>query len=534
MTHPTDWQGLLTLLFFFALFVAWKLRGSWTPSTTAHGTASWETYQGLYRAGMLGKSKGLPIGRTRGGELIRAPKSSVHLSVFAPTGAGKGVSFVIPWLLSHRGSIVCIDPKGENARLTAARRRAMGQRVVMLDPFGISGEPSDTFNPLDLLGDTAASIDDARSFGEAMVVRPPEGDRDPHWNEQASNVITSILSLLLVRTSGGNRNLMTLRALATDPGKSPDKEGKGGEPDGVAKVALLLRELANEKGMGPEFAFLAGVLQQIQDRERAGVLSTLHRHSMFLDSPAISKSVSSSSFDPRELLSGNMTIFLVLPPHQLEAQARWLRLVIAAFIRLIGREGSQQKEILFILDEAATLGQMVPINQGLTLLRSYGLRLAFFFQSLGQLREVFRGNESVLLDNTDQVFFSVPFETAERVSKMLGERTLATSSWNSNASRSWQSSGDTQGRGTQMSQSEGQNVAVHGRALMKPDEVMTMNPDFFLAFFRGMRAIRARRIIWYRDSMFAAPSYFPRLPPLWWWLLLAMAGGLIVWALMGR
>src|SRR6202041_1588018 len=144
----------------------------------------------------------------------------------------------------------------------------------------------------------------ARAFAEAMVVRPPEGDRDPHWSEQAANVITAILAVLLAQTSGPHRNLISLRQLATDPGKPADKEGKGGEPDGVTKVALLLQE------MGGVFALLAGVLQQLQERERAGVLSTLHRHTTFLDSPAISANVSSSSFDARELLHGHMTIFL--------------------------------------------------------------------------------------------------------------------------------------------------------------------------------------------------------------------------------
>jgi type IV secretion system protein VirD4 len=129
-------------------------------------------------------------------------------------------------------------------------------------------------------------------------------------------------------------------------------------------------------------------MAQFEDKERAGVLSTVNRHTTFLDSAPILRSTSHSTFNARELLEGNMTIYLILPPHQIEAQARWLRLVITALIRLIGREAhtdeamNSGKECFFVLDEAGTaLGYMPAIEQGLTLLRSYGLKMAFFFRA---------------------------------------------------------------------------------------------------------------------------------------------------------
>ncbi len=46
--------------------------------------------------------------------------TAVHTAVFAPTGVGKGVSCVVPFLLTNPESAVVVDFKGENARLTAA------------------------------------------------------------------------------------------------------------------------------------------------------------------------------------------------------------------------------------------------------------------------------------------------------------------------------------------------------------------------------------------------------------------------------
>src|ERR1700684_2772047 len=41
-----------------------------------------------------------------------------HLVTFAPTGAGKGAGVIIPNLLHYNGSIIVVDPKGENFVVT--------------------------------------------------------------------------------------------------------------------------------------------------------------------------------------------------------------------------------------------------------------------------------------------------------------------------------------------------------------------------------------------------------------------------------
>jgi type IV secretion system protein VirD4 len=65
------------------------------------------------------------------------PDTSVHTAYYAPSGLGKGASFVVVWLLTNPESAVVVDFKGENALLTARAREAMGHQVVILDPFGV-------------------------------------------------------------------------------------------------------------------------------------------------------------------------------------------------------------------------------------------------------------------------------------------------------------------------------------------------------------------------------------------------------------
>ncbi len=154
---------------FVALLVLAFLRRFRRPAGgTAFGSARWAEDRDLAKAGMFVPER-LPLGRTLSGSPIWMHRYT-HLAVFAPTGAGKGVSFLIVWLLSYaRGSLVVIDPKGELWATTAKARQAMGQRAIRLDPFGVCGPGSETWNPLSLMEDGDGCVDDAWAFAEATV-----------------------------------------------------------------------------------------------------------------------------------------------------------------------------------------------------------------------------------------------------------------------------------------------------------------------------------------------------------------------------
>lgn len=66
-------------------------------------------------------------------------RGDAHLLTIAPTGAGKGVGSVIPNALLYPGPLIVFDPKGEAYAVTRRQREALGQQVVLLDPFGVTG-----------------------------------------------------------------------------------------------------------------------------------------------------------------------------------------------------------------------------------------------------------------------------------------------------------------------------------------------------------------------------------------------------------
>lgn len=75
-----------------------------------------------------------------------------HIMTIGPNGSGKSMRLLYENLIRLPGwSMVVVDPKGDLAKLTLAKRRAGGNTIIVLDPFGASGFKSDGCNPLRML-----------------------------------------------------------------------------------------------------------------------------------------------------------------------------------------------------------------------------------------------------------------------------------------------------------------------------------------------------------------------------------------------
>src|SRR5262249_13810621 len=153
-----------------------------------------------------------------------------------------------------------------------------------------------------------------------------------------------------------------------------------------------------------------------------------------------------------------------------------------------------------------------------------------------QVTAAFKDKPTLLYDNcATQIYLGASsIETAERISKSLGEWTQLVEGYNRNDSRSWNEGGSGPPQGQQLSQGSSLNFSQNGRALLRPEEVLTLN-DCLIAFQRGMHPILARPIKWFADPEFNPAAARPaRRLPLPWWLMLAVAAALFVWGLIGR
>jgi type IV secretion system protein VirD4 len=505
---------LVTLLIIIGIVALCYYRPKWKPTGTAHGTSAWSTIRELLAAGML-SGNGLILGRTlSGGKVIRLP-TYCHTSVYAPTGAGKGVSFVIPTLLSYtKGAVFVWDPKGENHLLTAKARAAMGQRIMRIDPFQKFGT-GDCYNPLDAIRDSVTLVDDALALAESMVVRPKEGDKDPFWNNSAVSLLTAMIVFTLMFMEEEDRNLSTVRDLICDPAKFE------------AAISILCDAGGIPARLGNQLK-----RQAATEKEAAGVISTASTHTAFLDSKLVGETLSKSTFSLDVFLKPNTTVYLILPVDQLDAQRNFLRLLVSSFMRYILRHGNEShSEVLYLLDECSSLSNLEALSQALVLGRGSGIRLFMLWQTYEQAKAAFKDKPNLVGDNSDcQIFLGTNgFETAERESKMLGASTITVTSGTENGSETWSSGPNN--NGTQSNRSWGTAYSEKGRDLLQPAEILTLSPELMVCFIRGLRPLLCRRIKWFRErALFGLANS----TPLMWWVLIAACVALFAWSLFGR
>jgi type IV secretion system protein VirD4 len=442
-----------------------------------HGTARFATEKETAR---LAQNKaGLLLGRDiNTGKLLRYA-GPAHLLTMAPTRSGKGVGTIIPNLLTLDRSVICIDPKGENA-LIAGRARGLFGRVHILDPFGITGRVSASFNPLasfDVVGLDVA--EEAATLADALVYDPPAQVAEAHWNEEAKALIGGLILYIAAHEPSGRQSLATLREHLT------------AAPDAFADLLVQMQGSTAAAGL---IARSANRQLGKDHREAAGVLSAAQRHTHFLDSPRMTAALGHSDFTFDDLKTSTATVFLVLPPDRLGAYARWLRLMVTQSLQDMARVPAKPAApVLYLLDEFAALGHLAPVERAMGLMAGYGVQLWPILQDIHQLRSNYGQSAGTFLSNAGvlQVFGVNDHDSARLVSDLLGQETVIFETASRDPNVAW--------GGDRLTFSQHHT----GRALLTPDEVRNMAQSKQLLFLAGQRPIVARKLRFYADAEFA-------------------------------
>ncbi len=425
-----------------------------------------------------------------GDRLIRV-KNHVHLATFSPAGGGKGVAALIPNLLSYKGNCVVVDPKGELFQATAKhRRKKFGHKIIRLDPFGVCGPGGDTLNPYDYIDEKADDfLDQCRDLANMVVIRQQD-EKEPHWNDSAEANATAFSAFVCgCEPDRAKRHLGTMRKLSSSRGT-------------YAKAVEVMQQTDACQGV---IAAAGGSLTWFDGDELGSVQTTFARHTNFIDSPVVIRNTSTSSFDPLILRTGKADIFLILPHDRLQSLSRLQRLWIGTIMRRITRgKPSEKNPVLWLLDEMAHIGHMHAIEDAVTLMRGMGVRLWFIFQSLGQLKTCFGEKAPAVLDNigTQQYFGINSYETAEEISKRIGDATIGIETENYQSGDSHSSGMTAQQQSSSRSRSKTLNRSEIARRLLKPEEVLTLPPDVCLIFHKHLPVCVGRLV-----KFFEAPEF---------------------------
>ena len=356
-----------------------------------------------------------------------------HIVLCAGSRSGKGVSIIVPNLIEYQGSVLAIDPKAELASITAKRRaKGLGQRVFVLDPFGKASSKVDkyraSFNPLTMLyRGSQTLIEDAGLIADALIV--PSGG-DTHWDDSARNFLEGVI--LHVATSDKyndeDRTLVTVRDLVS--GRLQKTKGKGSLE--FLETEMIENASQNEAVDEELAAALEACSSDFFDKpenERGSVLSTLRRHTKFLDYKAMRSVLADHSFDLSELKTApnGTTIYLCLPAGRMATCNRWFRLFVNLALEAMEREASKPKiPVLLCLDEFPVLGHMRQIEVAAGQIAGFGVKLMTVIQDISQLKAIYKDRWETFMGNAGVLIFfgNNDIATLEFIQKRLGKTSL--------------------------------------------------------------------------------------------------------------
>lgn len=451
--------------------------------TRALGTADWNTSgEGLKRW-----VKGdVWIGRLNNGRVLGA-KDDRHILLCCGARSGKGTSFIVPNLISWPGSCVVIDPKGENAIVTANTRGTgseytghLGQKVVILDPMDELGRIKSpaakykgSFNPIDLVRmHPGEAMDIAATIAESLIVA--ESTADTYWTDAGKDALRALI--LHVATArefkDSERNLVTVYRLAMEGDWEAKRlarlaAGDRKVPSGLFFLFKAMRANPAYKGAVAAAGEMYGDLEKASPKQLFSIFQVICTNLSFIRG-GMEACLSSSSFMLHELKTDpqGISLFLTLPQRNMETHYRWLRMLTTLFIGEMERVRQQPASgspILMVLDEFPGLKRMKVIENAAAQIAGFGVKMVMVTQTLAQLKEQYKDGWETLIGNTGlKIFFGNEDNfTCDYVSKMIGhcETTRATITISDTVGKS---TSETEGFSFGTSESHTSNYVIEG------------------------------------------------------------------------
>jgi type IV secretion system protein VirD4 len=437
-----------------------------------HGDAHWATEVEIRKAKLRAR-KGLLLGRTGANNYLICDDFQ-HILLFAPTGSGKGVGFVIPNLLFWTESVVCHDIKIENHELTSGYRKKLGQDVYLWNPADPDGI-SHCYNPLDWISEKPGKmVDDVQKICNLIL---PEQE---FWQNEARSLLLGVILYLCAVPEKTRSFGEVVRTMRSD--------------DVVYNLAVVLDTIG--KRIHPVAYMNIAAFLQKADKERSGVISTLNSGLELWANPLIDATTARSDFDMQLLKKKRMSVYCGVTPDNLKRLEPLLKVFYQQCTDFLTRNIPKRDEpigVLLMMDEFPSLGEMPQFEVGIAYFRGYRVKLFMIVQDTQQLKGIYEeaGMNSFLSNSYYRITFAANnVETANLISQLIGNKTSQQHSHNKPKFLDLNPAART------INSSEVQ------RALLLPQEVITLPRDEQIILIESHPPIRTKKIFYFKDRFF--------------------------------
>ncbi|OJI92276.1 type IV secretion system protein VirD4 [Planktotalea frisia] len=481
--RPDDFQ-LINLIIGGAavagLMMSLAMSGS---ALTRFGQTHWQKRGEMKANGFFGKpGTGFILGK------LGSPKSRAryitskvfpHALIVAPTGRGKTSGFVIPNLLTWQGSAVTLDVKGECFEATARHRAAHGDKVYRFAPTDWEGKRTHRYNPLLRIYELE---DPARQQMELQLLATLFLQSD---NDRVQGLLKGGIDLFvaagLLAFQRKKPNLGEVYRIAASGGnKQKEYVARGHEIDNKAAKLIFTRLASTNNDTLTSYVSLlmTSGLDQWQN-------------------PAIDEATQVSDFDFRTIRKKPFTVYLVVQPLMVKPLAPLIRLFFSDLLSAMQEKEPGKDEpwpVMIMLDEFNRLGKMPIVVESIETLRTYRGHLAVVTQTIPALDEIYGENtRRALQGNAGVKLYLTPSDekTIEELSKAVGKTTKTVI---------------TRSRSIGKNPFEGrsQSTRTEETSLLPEDEARRLPLDEIIMVVDAQMPVRAKRIQYFDDRLFAA------------------------------
>ncbi|MDR2509483.1 MAG: type IV secretory system conjugative DNA transfer family protein [Spirochaetaceae bacterium] len=479
------------------------------------GTARWARNKDLEKAGLLGRAGGIIIGQTADAKLnvkYDTVKNSVimHLKkparkiiqagiyntlLTAPTRAGKGVSNVIPTLLSYSGSMIVLDFKGENFNLTSGFRKRFGT-VYRWEP---TGEKGHHFNPMEEIRGGEDAFSDANLIADILTTPASGGGSatSDHFQTGAKALLTGVILHCLCCPDWKHKSLPGVSRFLAEI----DEE----DPNNTKYIYDLMINGYHGDPAIHQAVVKAAVTQRARpDNEGGSMLSTVNNALAVFEDAKIKRNTSDSEFYIDEFVETDVpiTLYITVQYSDVDRISALIRMFILLFSRWFTGGETQATNrkfkvpLLFVLDEFDKLGRMDELERNMGIHNGFGIHYFLIFQSLNQLNKIYTKDHSFLAHCRNSIFFAPgagELESAELISKICGRESI------SKANISYSGS-----RGALGYNSNSISAQDQERNLINADEIIKLPLDSFILVCQGLPPYIGKKNVYYEDVVFTS------------------------------
>ena len=456
---------IVILIIIFLYFIEPLITRQKIKNNNEHGSARWATKQEICKNFHKEEIKhinnsGFPVYYSKNNKQVWFDLDTPHWIYLGSTGSGKSVTAVIPQCsfiatANIKKSVFITDPKGEIFSTTSKMFKDQGYNVLTLDFRNPSLsnhlnilEPIikeyELFNENEKLANSEIdenskmyyknkSIEHLAECNQLIsslstMIMEDKTAREAFWNNSASDLLYGIISLFLEDYADGKikREQITLSSIKKFQNSSMTE-----------KNLKILKKYVEAKPYGLKSKDKLIPIISTSENTYKSITSIFNERMTLFDDINVENITSNSDFD-FDILGKEPTVLYCCIPDESKIYYSLVSIVVSLIYKTLVLLCNSQPnkrlpyDLVFLLDEFANTPPLSDIETIVSVARSRGMHFQFFLQSFAQLDNLYGKEVSqIIQDNCGLAYLKTNTqETAETISRRLGNKTIETTSLN--------------------------------------------------------------------------------------------------------